>query len=156
MRETTEKIDKEIAGQQPLRHAGAAELAKKVQVDRVMSEAVARPQQPGDDITAPAQGKFPTREVVLEKSKIKVTIPDDWTLADSMAAQKAARKDTAKFPLYLAQRICLFNGERRAMAWIEDNIHGKDGLQLIGELFGGDEGQEAGSATGTGNSEGNG
>lgn len=86
---------------------------------------------------------FPQRELVLNKSKIKVSVPDDWTLADSNAAQRAARKDTAKFPLYLAQRVCLFDGKRQTMGWIEENIHGKDGLQLIGALFGDDDDEDS-------------
>jgi len=86
--------------------------------------------------------EYPAREITLERSGIKVSVPDDWAISDTVAAQRAAGKNAEKFQLYLMQRVCRFNGRRQSMDWIEDNIGGKDGLQLAGALFGD---QEAGA-----------
>jgi len=92
-------------------------------------------------------GKYPMRDVLLEKSGIRVCVPDDWDMADTTAAQRAARKQSEKFPLYLAQRVCLFDGVRQNLDWIENHIHGKDGLRLVGELLGGaDDEDDEGNA----------
>lgn len=79
---------------------------------------------------------FPSRDITLTKSGIVVTIPADWLVSDSMAAQRAGKGDASRTNLALIQRVCRFNGEQLTMTDIEERLTGKDWLQLQGEFFG--------------------
>lgn len=79
---------------------------------------------------------FSTHDVVLERSQIKVTIPEDWHISDTQAAQRIAAGKAGMMQLALIQRVCLFNGERWTIGQIEEAINGRDYFQLLGEFFG--------------------
>ncbi|MDR6952680.1 hypothetical protein J2X65_002039 [Ancylobacter sp. 3268] len=89
--------------------------------------------------------EFSRRDITLKRSKVVVSIPDDWNVADSTAAQKYAKGDGPKFQLALMQRVCRFNGETWTLADIQERIKGKDYLQLTGEFFGDEDEEEAGN-----------
>lgn len=80
--------------------------------------------------------EFAARDVVLPRSKIKVTLPEDWHISDTQAAQRIAAGKPELLQLALFQRVCLFNGERWTIAQIEENINGRDYFELMGEFFG--------------------
>jgi len=82
---------------------------------------------------------FATHDVVLERSQIKVTIPEDWHISDTQAAQRIAAGKAGMMQLALIQRVCLFNGERWTIGQIEEAINGRDYFQLLGEFFGNEE-----------------
>jgi hypothetical protein len=84
------------------------------------------------------------RELTLNRSKLRVVFDQDYTAVDTIAAQKAAGKDTGAFPLYLAQRICLFDGKKMTIGDIRQ-LPGRDYLQLVGELLSDGESEEAGA-----------
>lgn len=85
---------------------------------------------------------FATRDVALERSKITVTIPEDWHISDTQAAQRIAAGKPGLMQLALMQRVCMFNGQRWTISQIEDAINGRDYFQLLGEFFGDDEEEE--------------
>lgn len=85
---------------------------------------------------------FATRDVVLDRSKTTVTIPEDWHISDTQAAQRIAAGKPGLMQLALMQRVCKFNGQRWTISQIEDAIGGRDYLQLLGEFFGDDEEEE--------------
>ncbi|HEY9212057.1 MAG TPA: hypothetical protein VIQ29_04290 [Ancylobacter sp.] len=87
---------------------------------------------------------FPTHEVTLKRSKIVATIPEDWHISDTTAAQRYGKGDVSKVNLFLIQRVCLFDGQKLTFDEITDKIKGKDFIQLQGELFGDDEDAEGG------------
>jgi hypothetical protein len=80
--------------------------------------------------------KFPTRNFTLKHCGVVVTIPDNWLISDTNAAQRYGSGDIGKVNLMLAHRICLFNGEKWTISRIMDEITGKDWLILQGQLFG--------------------
>lgn len=90
--------------------------------------------------------EFATRDVILQRSKIKVTIPEDWHISDTQAAQRLAAGKAGMMQLTLIQRVCLFNGEHWTVGQIEDAINGRDYLQLMGDFFGDEDEEEAGNA----------
>ena len=73
--------------------------------------------------------------ITLARSGKKVVFDEDYTALDTIAAQKAAGRDTSAFPLYLAQRICLFDGTKMTIGEIRE-LSGRDYLQLVGDLLG--------------------
>ncbi|MCJ8142970.1 hypothetical protein MKI84_08575 [Ancylobacter sp. A5.8] len=90
---------------------------------------------------------FPTRKHTLTRSKIEVTIPEDWHVSDTQAAQRYGKGDVPKTQMALIQRVCRFNGETWTAADIAEKITGKDYNELIGELYGDDDDEdEAGNA----------
>lgn len=96
------------------------------------------------DATSPAAGinttpRYPSRTIALSRSKISVSIPQDWHISDTMAAQRYGKGDPVKTNLALIQRVCLFDGARLSVDQIEEKISGKDWLQLLGEFFSDDE-----------------
>lgn len=86
-----------------------------------------------------------SRSITLKKSGIRVDYDADPATADVIAASKAAGKDTALFPIYLAQRVATFDGQRWTAGEIRDRLRGKDYLQLAGALLGEDEVADAGN-----------
>lgn len=81
---------------------------------------------------------------ILKRSKIVVAYDPDYPSKDVIAAQKAAGKDSAAFALYLAQRICTFDGEKLSAGAIREKVRGRDYLQLAGEILSdGDDASEA-------------
>lgn len=98
-----------------------------------MSEATAKPNN------IKVKPEFPTRDITLERSKITVTIPEDWHISDAQAAQRASKGDGSRMQLLLMQRVCLFNFERWTLTEIEEKIKGKDFMQLLGEFYSDDE-----------------
>lgn len=76
------------------------------------------------------------KTVILNKSRIAVVYDDDYSTDDVIAAQKAAGKESAKFALYLAQRVATFDGKRLTFGEIRDAVRGRDFLQLTGALLG--------------------
>lgn len=91
------------------------------------------------------QKAISTRDLTLNRSGIVVTIPDDWTVTDSLAAQRAGRGDPTRINLALIQRVVRFNGEQWTITDIEQRVSGKDFIQLQGELFADDDGDDAGN-----------
>jgi hypothetical protein len=85
------------------------------------------------------------KTIILKRSRIVVCYDDDYSTDDVIAAQKAAGKESAKFALYLAQRIATFDGKRLTMGEIRDAVRGRDFLQLTGELLGDGKEPEAGA-----------
>lgn len=86
------------------------------------------------------------RSLTLARSGKTVVFDEDYTAVDTIAAQKAAGKDAQAFPLYLAQRICTFDGALLTIGQIRE-LPGRDYLQLVGELLGdaaADKGEDAG------------
>lgn len=93
---------------------------------------------------ADAERKMKTpKTIVLARSGRTVVFDEDYTAVDTIAAQKAAGKDAQAFPLYLAQRVCLFDGSPLTVGQIRD-LAGRDYLQLVGELLGDVKENEAG------------
>lgn len=76
-----------------------------------------------------------TKSLVLKRTGIAVAFNPDFSIADTIAAQKAAGKDAGAFALYLAQRVCTFNGEVWTVGQIRERLAGRDYLQLTGELL---------------------
>lgn len=83
--------------------------------------------------------KFATRDVALKRSGVTVSIPEDWHMSDTQAAQRYGAGDSAKTNMALIQRVCLFNGEKWKIADMQDRITGKDWMQLLGEIYGDDD-----------------
>lgn len=87
------------------------------------------------------------KTVTLNRSKVVVVFDQDFGVAETIAAQKAAGKNSSLFVLYLAQQVATFDGKKLTMGEIRDKIRGKDYLQLSGELLGDDDdAEEAGEA----------
>lgn len=86
--------------------------------------------------------KYPAREFTLKHCGVVVTIPDDWHVSDTNAAQRYGSGDIGKINLMLAHRVCLFNGQKWSISDIMEKISGKDWLTLQGQLFGGDDDEE--------------
>lgn len=82
------------------------------------------------------------KTVILKRSKITVVFDQDFGVAETIAAQKAAGKNTSLFVLYLAQQVATFDGQKLTMGAIREKIRGKDYLQLSGELLGDDDDAE--------------
>lgn len=89
------------------------------------------------------------KTVTLKRSKIKVAFDQDFPSSDVIAAQKAAGKDSSTFPLYLAQRVCTFDGAKLTLGQINEKVRGKDYLQLVGELL--SDGDDADTGDDAGN-----
>lgn len=85
------------------------------------------------------------RQVTLKRSGIVASIPEDWELADNQHAQRQAKGDGSAFQWYLMQRVCLFDGETWTLPAIKEKIKGKDALQLTGEFFGDEDGDDTGN-----------
>jgi len=79
--------------------------------------------------------KYKTREITLPRSKIVVSVPEDWHVSDTNASQRYGKGDVPRTNLALAQRVCLFNGAKWTIEDIEEKISGRDWLKLIGELY---------------------
>ena len=94
-----------------------------------------------------------TRQHTLTRSGIVVTIPDDWTVADTQYAQRHGKGDGPKTNMALIQRTCRFSGETWTLGDIEEKLGGKDYMELLGELFGGDD--DAADGEGSGDDAGN-
>lgn len=75
----------------------------------------------------------------LKRSKVVVAFDPDFGVGETIAAQKAAKKDSALFVLYLAQQIATFDGKKLTLGEIREKIKGADYLQLSGEILGGDD-----------------
>jgi hypothetical protein len=82
----------------------------------------------------------------LPKSGIAVVYDADPSVAQVVAAQKAAAKDSALFVLYLAQATATFDGERLTMGALRERIRGKDYLALAAEMLSDDKAEEADAA----------
>ncbi len=82
------------------------------------------------------------KTVTLKRSKVTVVFDQDFGVAETIAAQKAAGKNSSLFVLYLAQQVATFDGKKLTMGEIRDKIFGKDYLQLSGELLGDDDDAE--------------
>jgi len=72
----------------------------------------------------------------LAKSKVLLEYDADPSVAQVLAAQKAAGKESGLFVLYLAQATATFDGKRWTMGEIRERIRGKDYLALAGEMLG--------------------
>lgn len=92
-----------------------------------------------------------TREHKLTRSGIVVTIPDDWTVADTQASQRYGKGDVPKTNVALVQRVCLFDSEKWTINDIQTRIGGKDYNELMGELYGGEDEDESGEGDEAGN-----
>lgn len=79
------------------------------------------------------------KSFTLKRSKIAVTFDPDFGVAETVAAQKASRKNSGLFVLYLAQQIATFDGKKLTVGEIREKIKGADYLQLSGEIFGEDD-----------------
>lgn len=80
-----------------------------------------------------------TRDHKLSRSGIVVTLPEDWTVADTQASQRYGKGDAPKTNLALIQRTCLFNGEKWTIDDIQTRLGGRDYMELMGEFYGEDE-----------------
>ena len=84
----------------------------------------------------------PARKTLkLPQSGVIVSYPPTYTVDDAIAAQTQAQKnkETAKFGLYLAQRICTFNGKQLTLGELRTSITGADYLKLVGTVLGEDD-----------------
>lgn len=82
--------------------------------------------------------KRPLTTITLRKSGKVVTVPESYTTRELLAAQKAAGKDTTMVPVFLAQRLCLFDGAQITAGDILD-LPGADFAQIVSVLFAADE-----------------
>lgn len=89
---------------------------------------------------------FPTRELVLKRSGVTVTIPKDWTTRDTQEAQRYGAGDPAKINMALVQRVCRFDGKAWTMSDIQDRITGRDYMALLAELYSDDDEDDEGNA----------
>lgn len=90
------------------------------------------------------------KSFTLKRSKIAVAFDPDFGVAETVAAQKASRKNSGMFVLYLAQQIATFDGKKLTVGEIREKIKGADYLQLSGEIFGEDDDAEEAEGTGEG------
>lgn len=79
------------------------------------------------------------KSFALKRSGIDVVFDQDYSTDDAIAAQRAAGKNARALPLYLAQRICTFNGKSLTIGELKDQVRGADYFQLVGEILGGDD-----------------
>lgn len=80
-----------------------------------------------------------TKSFTLKRSKLTVSFDPDYGVAETIAAQKASRKNSGLFALYLAQQIATFDGKKLTVGEIREKIKGADYLQLTQEILGGDD-----------------
>lgn len=80
------------------------------------------------------------RTLVLPKSRVTVTYDADPSVAQVLAAQKGAGKESELFVLYLAQQAARFDGQKLTVGEIRQRLRGKDYLALAGALLGESEG----------------
>lgn len=88
---------------------------------------------------------YPTRNHTLSRSKVVVTIPEDWHVSDTQAAQRYGKGDPIKTNDALVQRVCLFNGTKWTIDDIKTKITGRDYSELMGELHSGPDDDDAAS-----------
>lgn len=93
-------------------------------------------------VTLKAQSKYPTKEVFLKRSSVTVTIPQDWTVEDTMKSQAYGKGDPIKTTMALIQNLCRFNGEKWTITDIRDKITGRDFTLIQGEMYSDDEDEE--------------
>lgn len=105
-----------------------------------MAEAAPAKDQPA--AAPPAPKMRDAKTIVLKKSRLTVVCDAGYVTADTLAAQRAAGKDARRFSLYLIQRVAFIDGRRWSAQEIEENLPGKDFLQLQGELLGDDADDE--------------
>lgn len=89
-----------------------------------------------DTATKPTR---PMKGITLKKSGKSVVFPETYSTREFLAAQKAAGKDSSQVPVFLIQRLCTFDGESWTAGQIQDDLPGPDYIQLIGEIFKGDD-----------------
>jgi hypothetical protein len=85
------------------------------------------------------------KTITLPRSKIVVSFDEDYSAADVIHAQKAAGKDLTKFPAYLMQRICTFDGAPLTYGDMMEKLRGRDYLDLVGQVLSNGENDEAGN-----------
>lgn len=85
-----------------------------------------------------------TKTLKLKKSGRTVTYPETYTTRELLDAQKAAGKETRLAPLYMAQRLCTFDGKTLTAGEIMD-LPGADFAQLSQAIFNEGEEDEAGN-----------
>lgn len=83
------------------------------------------------------------RSLTLSRSRIVMTYDEDFSVEDTIAAQRAAGKQSALFPLYLAQRVASFDGRHLTIGELRETIRGKDYLQMVAALLGDADGEPA-------------
>lgn len=76
------------------------------------------------------------RNVTLSRSRVVTSIPSDWEVADTLAAQRHGKGDPSLTNLALIQRTVKFGGEHWTITDIEQRLTGRDILQLQSEFFG--------------------
>lgn len=79
--------------------------------------------------------RFAVREITLTRCGVKVTLPEDWTVEDSMKAQRYGKGDPTKTTLALMQAVCRFDGEKWTITDMMEKISGKDFIELQGAFY---------------------
>ena len=88
--------------------------------------------EPASDLTKDMRSP---KKITLKRSKIVVTFDEDFSSADLIGAQKAAGKESSRFPLYLAQRIAIFDGAKWTVGAIQEKVRGRDYIQLTSAML---------------------
>ncbi len=88
-----------------------------------------------------------SREVTLPECGIVCQIPKFINHGLVMASQRQAKGDMAMGQTALVAQVVKFEGEKLNLADLRELLDGKDMLFLIGEVFGGDDDDDAGDGT---------
>lgn len=94
-----------------------------------------------------------TRSVTLDESGVTCSVPNWINHGLWMRAQRIAKGDTAKAQAAFVAEAVLFEGEKLTIADLSELVPAGDVMQLIGEVFGKDSGDDA--EAGDGGDEGN-
>lgn len=78
------------------------------------------------------------RSVTLDESAVVCTIPKFINHGKWMRAQRIAKRDHAKAQVAFVAETVLFEGEKLNITEVTELLSAGDTIQLIGEVFGGD------------------
>ncbi|MGV1939526.1 hypothetical protein ACQZ5D_03555 [Agrobacterium sp. 22-211-1] len=91
------------------------------------------------------------RTVTLDESGVVCTVPKFINHGKWMRAQRIAKRDHAKAQVAFVAETVLFEGEKLNITEVSELLSAGDTLQLIGEVFGGDDEAESAGEDGEGN-----
>lgn len=91
------------------------------------------------------------RTVTLDESGVVCTVPKFINHGKWMRAQRIAKRDHAKAQVAFVAETVLFEGEKLNITEVSELLSAGDTLQLIGEVFGGDDEAEGAGEDGEGN-----
>lgn len=83
------------------------------------------------------------RTITLSESGISCTVPNFINHGLWMKAQRVAKGDTPKAQAAFVCEVVRFEGEKLTLTDLAELVSSGDTLQLIGEIFGGKDGDSA-------------